>query len=79
MGWGGFIFGPLFMILVLVITAVVVVLVLRALGVIRTGEPNDAHREEDKSRSILRERFASGEIDEAEFEKLKQTLASHAK
>ncbi len=73
-GWGGFFFGPLFMILLLVITIVAVVLVLRALGIMRPHEQHRSHDDNDKALSILRQRFAGGEIDEAEFGKRKQAL-----
>ena len=74
-GWSGFFLGPLFMILFLVIAIVVVVFVLRALGVVGHHSSRHFPGTDDKALSVLRQRYASGEIDEAEFEQRKQVLS----
>lgn len=70
-GWGGMFFGPVIMIgiLALIIFAIVV-LVKSATG----GEPQ--LHSKNRALSILEERFASGEIDEDEFERRRKKLLS---
>ena len=69
-GWGGgnmFGFGLIGLVLVIVIA----VLVARS----RSGGPGPAGRtEEDRAMAILRERYARGEIDKAEFDTRKRDL-----
>lgn len=68
-GWGGMLFGPLFMIAWLALLVAVIVLVVRGLG---AGLGNGAPRQ--TPREILDERFAKGEIDLEEFEKRRKAL-----
>ncbi len=74
-GWYGMIFGPLFMILVLAVAIAVAVLLVRWLG----GQWQAAGpRQMPSDRTpldILKERFARGEIDKAEFEERRQVLS----
>ncbi len=72
-GWGGWFFGPLRMIFGLVLMVGAGVLVLRGLGVTekpgrRSGKPGP------DAMDLLRERFAKGEIDNAEFEERRALL-----
>ncbi|NBC89100.1 MAG: SHOCT domain-containing protein [Alphaproteobacteria bacterium] len=69
MGWGGWWFGPVMMLVVLA------VLVLAIIGLWRLfSGPRSASGGSDASLEILRERFARGEIDEQEFEARKKAL-----
>jgi putative membrane protein len=79
MGWGGgwyaMIFGPLFMILFLAVLVAVVVILVRWLGgpwhaTYPPQQSPPAHTPLD----ILKERFARGEIDKAEFEDRRRVL-----
>ncbi len=64
-GWGGWIFGPLMMIVFIALIVGVVVLVVRWLG----GGGGPAQGAKQKAAlEILEERFARGEIDKDEFE-----------
>jgi putative membrane protein len=70
-GWGGMVFGPLFMILLLAVLVGVVVLTVRWLG----GMPGQHHSPTGKSAlDILKERYARGEIDKEDFEERRRTL-----
>ncbi len=69
MGAGGWIFGPLMMILMIALIVGVVILVLRWMG-IADGSGN----RRDRAVDILNERFARGEIDPEEFENRKRAL-----
>ena len=69
-GWGGMIFGPLFMILLLVLVIAGVVLLVRWLG----AAPS-VHATSSMALHILEERFARGEIDKDEFEERKRLLS----
>ncbi len=69
MGAGGWIFGPLMMILMIAIIAGAVVLVLRLFGLGGSSNGNRA-----RAMSILNERFAKGEIDKEEFESRRRSL-----
>ena len=74
-GWHGWVMGPLMMIAFLVIAVIVVVLIVRWLGGAGHGEIHSPHASSGKSPlDILRDRFASGEIDEEEFEKRRRLL-----
>lgn len=72
-GWHGWFFGPLMMILWLVMLAGAVVLILRWLGVVRPSGAAHGKTAPDAI-DILRERFARGEIDKAEFEERRALL-----
>lgn len=69
-GWFGMIFGPLFMILVLALVIAVAVLLVRWLGGPWHGTVPPGRTPLD----ILKERFARGEIDKAEFEERRRLL-----
>jgi putative membrane protein len=79
MGWGGggygMIFGPLFMILFLAVLVAVVVLLVRWLGGPWQGTyPPQQLPPARTALDILKERFARGEIDKAEFEDRRRVL-----
>ena len=74
-GWYGMIFGPLFMILVLVAAIAAVVLLVRWFGGPWHGamppyQPPPSRTPLD----ILKERFARGEIDKEDFEERRRVL-----
>tara|TARA_R100000455_G_C6272249_1_gene128936 strand:- start:2224 stop:2547 length:324 start_codon:yes stop_codon:yes gene_type:complete len=69
MGAGGWIFGPLMMILIIALIVGVVVLILRWMGI-----TDGAGNRRDQALDILNERFARGEIDLEEFENRKRAL-----
>ncbi len=72
-GWGGMMFGPLMMILVVAAIVVLVVLALRWLG--STGHGTAPQAPPGKAPlDILKERFARGEIDREEFEERRRVL-----
>ncbi len=68
-GWGGMFFGPLLMIGLLALIVMAIVMLVR-----RGGGDHSNRRPSDGAMSILNERFAAGEIDEAEFEARKHKL-----
>ena len=69
--WFGMILGPLMMIAALAIIVLLVIYLLRALA------PGPANPAPGKSAiDILQERFARGEIDQAEYEARKRTLSA---
>lgn len=75
-GWPGLFFGPLFMILPLVVMIVAVVLVVRwiggpwhPVGLPPTVSPSQ------RALEILNERLARGEIDQAEYETKKRLIS----
>jgi putative membrane protein len=72
-GWFGMIFGPLFMILFLAVLVAVVAILVRWLGGPGYGTipPQQLPR---TPLDILKERFARGEIDKAEFEDRRRVL-----
>jgi len=72
MMWSGMFMGPVMMILVVVIIAVAIVVVLKMFGFGAHTSPPGTH---DRSLAILSERFAKGEIDKAEYEERKRSLA----
>jgi putative membrane protein len=79
MGWGGgwyaMIFGPLFMILFLAVLVALVVLLVRWLGGPWQGTmPPHQFPPARTPLDILKERFARGEIDKAEFEDRRRVL-----
>lgn len=69
MGWGGWWFGPVMMLVFLA----VIVLIIIGLWRLFSGSQSDRARS-DASLEILRERFARGEIDEEEFESRRRAL-----
>ena len=74
-GWYGIIFGPLFMILFLAVLVAVVVLLVRWLGGPWQGAyPPHQLPPARTPLEILKERFARGEIDKAEFENRRRVL-----
>lgn len=71
-GWGGWIFGPLMMIVFIgVIVAVVVLLVRGLAGPAHHGAGPSSRTD---PLDILKERFARGEIDREDFEDRRRTL-----
>ena len=71
-GWHGWLFGPLMMILFFAVIVAVVVLLVRWIGGSGHGH---GHAPPGKTPlDILKERFARGEIDLAEFEERKKVL-----
>ncbi len=69
---GGWIFGPLMMIVFIALIFGVVVLVVRWLGGAGAGTPQGP--KEKTPLDILEERFARGEIEREEFEQRRQAL-----
>ena len=78
MGWGGgwyaMIFGPLFMILFLAVLVAVVAMLVRWLGGPWQGAMPHHLSPPRTALDILKERFARGEIDKAEFEDRRRVL-----
>jgi len=73
-GWGWF-FGPLTMIVVLVLVVALAVLLVRWLGGYGPGS-FERDRPGKTAPDILRERFARGEIDKEEFEERRRILGA---
>ena len=69
-GWGGMIFGPLFMIVWVALLVALVVLVVRWLS----GSSFGIGGARPSPREILDERFAKGEIDQEEYERRRKAL-----
>ena len=69
---GGWIFGPIMMVLFVALIVAVVVLVVRWLG--GTGGGASQAAKPKAAQDILEERFARGEIDKDEFEARRQAL-----
>ena len=68
-GYGGMVAGPLMMILMLALSVIVIVVILRWLGVIDPSKSNNqGHGNQNGALSILKKRYANGEIDKAEYE-----------
>jgi len=75
MPWYGMIFGPIMMIAVLAAIVAVIVLVIRWVGGGAPGQPPQGYGQPRKSAlDILKDRFAKGEIDKAEFEERRRVL-----
>jgi putative membrane protein len=77
MMWGGgygMIFGPIFMILVLVAVIATVVLIVRWAGGPWQPPALPHHAPGRQPLDILKERFARGEIDKAEFDERRRVL-----
>jgi putative membrane protein len=73
--WGGFgmVLGPVFMILILVGIVLGVVYLMRHFGGL--GPVSGAGQAEGRALAILKERYAKGEIDSAEYDERKARLA----
>lgn len=73
--WGGFgmIVGPIFMILIVVGIVAGIIYLLGLSGA--TGPGSKSHAAHDRALSVLRERYATGEIDSTEFTERKKLLA----
>lgn len=71
MGWGGWVFGPLMMLVFAALLIGAVVLIVRLLGAekLRPGPKDEGH-----AQAILRERFAKGEISREEYEESRRVL-----
>jgi putative membrane protein len=70
-GWGGMGFGPLFMIVPLILLIALIVILARRLG----GGRGDGARERARSpREILDERLARGEIDHEEYQNRRKLI-----
>ena len=71
MGWGGWFYGLLSLVIFIALVVGAVVLIVKLLG----GGANFAGgQQHDKALAILRERFARGEITQEEFETTKKAL-----
>jgi len=68
MMWGNMIMGPFMMLLMVGLLIFGLIIVLKFLGF------GAGAQQLDRSLDILKERFAKGEIDQAEFESRKKTL-----
>ncbi len=71
-GWHPWFFGPMMMFLFVAVAVVVIVLLVRWLGLSGHGAPH--HTPFKTPLDILKERFARGEIDKAEFEERRRVL-----
>lgn len=72
--WGGFgmVLGPIFMILIVVAIVAGIIYLLRMFGGPTLGGNNYAVH--DRALALLKERYAKGEIDSAEFAERKKNL-----
>ncbi len=74
--WSHMMFGPLMMLAFVAVVIVVVVLAIRWLGGAGHGVTAGSEARSDKTPfAILEERFASGEIDQGEFEERRRILS----
>lgn len=73
--WGGFgmVLGPIFMILILVGIVAGIIYLLRLFGA--AGPAASSHATHDRALALLKERYAKGEIDTAEFTERKKLLS----
>lgn len=69
--WQGMFFGPIMMIIFVVLTVLIIAWVVRALG---RGSQSDAAAATPLD--TLKQRFARGEIDRAEFDERRKILTS---
>lgn len=72
-GWGMGWFGGIFMIAFWILILVGLVFLIRWL-IQATGKKEDSGRRESRALEILKERYARGEIDKAQFEATKRDL-----
>ncbi len=70
-GWGGMIFGPIMMVVIIAVIVGAVILVFRWTGLGGSAVAGGAN----KARHILDERFARGEIDKDDYEERKRVLS----
>lgn len=72
--WGGFgmVLGPIFMILIVVGIVAGIIYLLRLFGA--AGPAVSSHAAHDRALALLKERYAKGEIDSAEFTERKKLL-----
>lgn len=70
---GGYGFGGIFMILWLVLIIVGIVMLVKWLS--KSATADDGSGSANKALDILRERYARGEINEQEFQKIKHDLS----
>ena len=70
MGWGGMFFGPLMMIGFFALFVFVVVMIIKAVS----NKGPDQSASDDPSLSLLKKRYAAGEIDAAEYQDRKHQL-----
>jgi putative membrane protein len=71
MGWGGWFYGPLMMVVFFALLVGAVLLIVRLLG---ANSRDDGTGPGDRALQILRERFAKGEITREEFEDARKVL-----
>ena len=71
MGWSGWFYGPMMMVIFFGLLVGAVVLIVRLIGGDQRGD-NAPRR--DRAHAILRERFAHGEITREEFEAARKVL-----
>ncbi len=73
--WGGFgmVLGPIFMILIVVGIVAGIIYLLRLFGA--AGPAVSSHAAHDRALTLLKERYAKGEIDSTEFTERKKLLA----
>jgi putative membrane protein len=73
-GWGGMIFAPFLMLLLLALVLVAVALLVRWLAGASHAPPPQHVGSRPSAIDILKERFARGEIDKQEFEERRRVL-----
>ena len=71
MGGGGWLFGPIMMVIFFALLVGAVVLILRLMGVDMGG---GGAKKEDEPLEILRLRFARGELDREEYDERRKAL-----
>ena len=72
--WYGMVFGPIMVILFIAVIVILVMFLVRLHSA--SGHGTSAHQPSGKTPlDILKERFARGEIDKAEFEERRRLLA----
>lgn len=74
-GWGGGIFGWLMMLLFVIVVIALLVIAVRWMSGTGHRQTPPGHAAGKTPMDILKERFARGEIDKAEFEEKKRTLS----
>jgi putative membrane protein len=76
-GWGMGWFGGIFMIVFWILILVGIVFVIRWLVQV-TGKKDESGQRGSRAMDILKERYARGEIDEAQFKAMKQNLSDES-